>query len=351
MNDNPYEILGVSKNASQEEIKKAFRKLVITNHPDKGGDPEKFKKIAWAYELLKDENKRRQYDQFGTTDEQGGSGFNGFDFRNFDFGDIFGGDFGDIFGGGFGDIFGGARGAGGSGSRVSYDVYSEVKVGLDKIYNDEPVTIKYRKQESCQDCKGTGAEKGELSTCDQCKGSGQITRTQKTPFGIFQTVSACSKCMGRGRIAKKQCPSCSGKGIKTKEESLEFKLPQEINNGESLKIEGKGNNINNRMGSLILKIDFTTSDFVKKDYDLYGTIYINPLRALIGGKEKLNILGHYIDVDIAQSTSSDDKIRIKGKGFKKKFGKGDIVLSVVIKSPEKIDSDIKKQIENLVDKI
>ena len=242
-----YEVLGVEKGASEDEIKKAYRKLAKANHPDlHPGDKEceeRFKEINEAYEVLSDPDKRAKYDQFGhaafdpSAGGPGGAGFGGFG----GFGDIFG----DIFGGGFGDIFGGGFGGGqtqrsgprrGENLRVRLNItFEEAAFGCEKEINVGRV-------EQCPDCKGTGCAPGTTpEVCPDCKGTGSVRTTQRTPFGMVQTSGACKKCGGRGKIIHQPCPRCGGRGAVRKNQTIKVKIPAGIDDGQTLNLRGKGN--------------------------------------------------------------------------------------------------------------
>ena len=242
-----YEVLGVEKGASEDEIKKAYRKLAKANHPDlHPGDKEceeRFKEINEAYEVLSDPDKRAKYDQFGhaafdpSAGGPGGAGFGGFG----GFGDIFG----DIFGGGFGDIFGGGFGGGqtqrsgprrGENLRVRLNItFEEAAFGCEKEINVGRV-------EQCPDCKGTGCAPGTTpEVCPDCKGTGSVRTTQRTPFGMVQTSGVCKKCGGRGKIIHQPCPRCGGRGAVRKNQTIKVKIPAGIDDGQTLNLRGKGN--------------------------------------------------------------------------------------------------------------
>ncbi len=265
MSKDYYETLGVSKGASKDEIKKAFHKLAHKYHPDKnGGDDAKFKEVNEAYQVLSDEGKRRQYDQFGSADFGGGNpygqgGFGGFDFSgaqgfNFDMGDL-----GDI----FGDFFGGGMGRGGVKQKKGRDIVTEINMQLSELILGAEKTIRIKKASKCDTCMGNGIEKGEKAdTCDQCKGTGRIAKIRKTIIGSIQEVHACDKCDGEGVIIKKKCKDCHGTGAKDKEAEFKITIPAKTNDGETLRVTGGGEyKRNGTPGDLFIRINL---NFPKK---------------------------------------------------------------------------------------
>jgi molecular chaperone DnaJ len=239
---DPYKILGVDKNASADEIKKAYRKLAHQHHPDKkSGDAEKFKEINEAYQILSDSKKRSQYDQFGTTGNNGGFGGGGYSGGGFDFGGFGGG------GGGFEDIFemfSGAFGGSGFGAREEAtkgeDLYLQVKVGKKEFGTRQE--FEFNAFKSCDECDASGVAKGyKMETCSDCKGSGQIRRTIQTPFGNFMQSGSCPKCKGKGKIPERLCPKCNGAGRYDTKRKMEIHIPADLEDGYKV-IAPKGGN-------------------------------------------------------------------------------------------------------------
>lgn len=274
MSKDYYEQLGVNKNASKEEIKKAFHKLAHQHHPDKNkGDDKKFKEINEAYQTLSDDKKRAQYDQFGSAGPQfggqggygGGAGFEGFDFSGggfqggFDMGDI-----NDI----FSDFFNGGHGQ--PKQRGGRDIATQVEVTLTEAILGVEKIIHITKVSSCETCKGTGAKHGtQMDTCGKCSGKGQIKEVRNTILGSFATNRFCETCEGEGKIPKEKCDTCNGKGVMNKQEEIKVTVPSGIESGQQLKATGKGEAVKNgRTGDLYIKIQITKprkiSDKAKK---------------------------------------------------------------------------------------
>ncbi len=260
-----YEILGVQKGASKDEIKKAFHKIAHKYHPDKnGGDDAKFKEANEAYQVLSDEGKRKQYDQFGSADftggnPYGGGGFGGFDFSGAQGFDFNMGDLGDI----FGDFFGGNMGRSGVKQKRGRDIITEINMQLSELILGVEKTIRIHKSSKCETCEGNGLAKGEKAdTCDECRGSGRIARIRKTIIGSIQEVHACEKCEGEGSIIKHKCKTCHGTGAVDKESEFKITIPAKTNDGETLRINGKGEYKRaGTPGDLYIKIKL---DFPKK---------------------------------------------------------------------------------------
>ena len=281
-----YEVLGVSKDASAEDIKKAYRKLALQYHPDRNPGnkeaEEKFKEAAEAYDVLSDDAKRKRYDQFGFAAEGaggfgGGQGFSVEDiFRNF--GDIFGGRFGG--GGGFGDIFGDMFGGGGSGGgrRVERgsDIRIRMKLTLEEIMSGVEKRVKVTKLVACPDCGGKGAASdSDIKSCPDCKGTGYVVRTARSIFGITQTQSPCPRCNGTGKVIEKTCRKCGGSGLVKAPEEIVFKVPAGVAQGMTLTVQGKGNAGRNNgiNGDLFVAIE----EEPHKDFERDGNDLIYPL--------------------------------------------------------------------------
>lgn len=254
-----YEILGVSKGASKDEIKKAFYKMAHKHHPDKpGGDDKKFKEANEAYQVLSDETKRANYDRYGSADGGGNpfsgqGGFGGYDFSgaqgfNFDMGDL-----GDI----FGDFFGGGMRGGGQRSKKGRDIMTELNIQLTELILGTDKNIRIKKASRCETCNGNGNAKGEKpETCDTCKGSGKVVKVRKTILGAIQEMHYCSKCDGEGSIIKKKCTACSGNGAVEKEAEFNVKIPAGSNNGDTLRLSGAGEYVRSGSpGDLFIKLN------------------------------------------------------------------------------------------------
>jgi molecular chaperone DnaJ len=347
-----YKILGIDKNASEDDIKKAFRKLAHQHHPDKnGGDDKKFKEISEAYAVLSDSKKRQQYDTFGSADNMGGGnpfggqGFEGFDFsqfnRNgqgfeFDMGDIFG----DIFGGG------GRRERVKRGRDVSVDLeitFSEAVFGVEK-------KIKLTKNNTCKVCQGSGAKAGSATTtCSTCNGHGIVREAKRSIFGAIQTEKMCPECNGAGKVAKEKCSECRGAGITKSEAEYSVKIPAGINEGESMRLSGAGEAIaGGQPGDLYIRIHVKDHPiFEKVGNDLTMVLEVKLTEALLGSERSIETLDGQVTVKIPEGVNNGEILRLKGKGVPHGRGRGDILIEIRIKMPNRLSRDAKKLIENL----
>jgi molecular chaperone DnaJ len=356
-----YEVLGVSKDASEDEIKKAYRKLAIKYHPDRNpGDKEaeeKFKEAAEAYEVLHDPDKRRQYDQFGFNGPQGG--FGGFGSGGMDMDDIFS-MFGDIFGGHSG--FGGFGGFGGGGQQHSQLVYRgsdlrlKVKLSLQDIASGVTKRFKVREDVTCEQCKGTGAEGGaQPETCPTCHGSGMVSRSVRSMFGIMTTQTECPTCHGEGTVIKNKCKACDGTGVVKGDKIVEVNIPAGVEEGMVLNVHGKGNAgpHNGVPGDIQVLIEEEKNDtFVRDKQDvIYNLLLDFPTAALGGEAEIPTIDGKKIALKIAPGTQPGNVVRLRGKGLPavKGYGsgKGDIVVNMSVFVPKTLDKNERKAIEQL----
>lgn len=345
-----YEVLGVSKNATDAEIKSAFRKLAKKYHPDVNKEPdaaEKFKEAQEAYAVLSDEAKRRQYDQYGHAAFDGMNGGAGFDFSDFDFGDIFDG----IFGGGFGGFgFGGSRRNNQSRQRRGADKLMRINLSFEEAAFGCKKTIKVDVNETCSECNGKGG-KGEKK-CSTCHGSGSVTSEQRTILGSFMTKSTCPNCGGKGVTYDTTCSKCRGKGITRKNAEIEVKIPSGVDTGNQLRLSGKGDAGVNGGPNGDLYLEFQVKDhplFIRDDNDIYLELPITITDALLGCKKEVPTLYGNVKLVIPAGSQSGDKHRIKGKGIEDLHSgsKGNmyVVLKVVI--PSKLDRGQKKLFEEL----
>ncbi len=346
-----YEVLGVSKNASQDEIKSAFRKLAKKYHPDvsKEADTEaKFKEIQEAYSVLSDETKRQQYDQFGHAAFQGGGaggagGFGGFDFSGFDYGDIFDNIFGS-FGGGF------SSGRSSSRARRGSDSLMQMKLSFEEAVFGCKKTIRVDVVEQCSECDGKGGF-GE-TTCDKCHGSGTITSEQHTIFGSFLSKTTCTKCGGAGKTYDTTCNHCRGKGsVKTNKE-IEVKVPAGVDTGTRLKLSGKGSAGANGGPNGDLYIEFNVAEhdfFVRDENDIYIEAPITITEAVLGCKKEIPTLYGNVTLTIPAGSESGEKHRIKGKGINNEATrrKGDMYIVLKIVTPKKLTKEQKRLLEEL----
>ncbi len=344
-----YEVLGVGKNASGDEIKKAYRKLAKKYHPDLNPDDktaeQKFKEVSQAYEILSDSEKRSRYDQFGHAgvDPNFGAGAGGYGggFGGFDVGDIFG----DIFGG-FGGFGGGrsARRGPQRGSDVSTEVYiefEEAAFGCEKEINIYRI-------EQCPDCNGSGAKPGtEVTTCSVCGGHGQVTTTQRTILGNMQSVTTCSACGGKGKIAKEPCQKCAGKGRVKKQRKIKVKIPAGINDGQTISLSGQGNSGEQGApsGDLYVSVYVKPSKiFERNGYDISYKMDISFAEAALGATVEVPTLDGKVKYEIPEGTQPGTVFRFKGKGvpYLKRSGRGDQYVMVNVTVPKHLSSKQKE---------
>ncbi len=347
-----YELLGVSKNASKEDIKKAFRKLAHQYHPDKNkGDDTKFKEVNEAYQVLSDDGKRAQYDQFGSAGPQGfgggAGGFGGFDFSGFQNAQGFDmGDLGDI----FSDFFGGGMG-GANRPRRGRDISTEISIPFaDSIFGTVR-KILITKISSCDTCHGSGAKAGSKNvTCSQCNGKGQIRETRRSLMGAFTTTRMCDACAGSGSVPQEHCASCKGAGVRRKEEEVEIRIPAGIESGEMIRMTGMGEAIRHgTAGDLYVKINVTPHHTFKRDrMNLLMDMEVKLTEALLGGERKIETLDGPVTVKIPEGIASGTVLRVKEKGVMSGRGKrGDLMIQVTVKIPTKLSKKSKEAIEKL----
>ena len=351
-----YEVLGVSKNASADEIKKAYRKLAIKYHPDKNPDDkaseDKFKEAAEAYEVLSNPEKKQRYDQFGHQGVGGGAGGFGGGGMNMD--DIFE-HFGDIFGGAFGGGFsGGGRRGGGGGRRVNKgtNLRIKVKLTLEEILNGAKKKIKVNKYNPCEPCNGSGAEDGSFSTCSTCKGTGQVTRITNTILGQMQTSSTCPSCSGEGRSISNKCKSCYGDGIVRGEEVIEIDIPAGVAEGMQLSVRGKGNAgpRSGVPGDLLVVIEETPHEVLQRDgNNLYYDLFVNFADVALGESVEVPTLTGKAKIKIQPGTQSGKVLRLKGKGLPSvnEYGIGDLLVTINVWTPQELTSEEKRLLEKI----
>ncbi len=343
-----YEVLGISKNADDKEIKSAFRKLAKKYHPDVSKEPDaeaKFKEVQEAYAVLSDPDKRRQYDQFGHAAFQGGAGgAGGFDFSDFDFSDIFG----DIFGGGFGFNFGGGRSS--NRPRKGNDSLIHINLTFEEAVFGCEKELQLNVMEDCHECHGLGGH-GE-HTCSRCHGTGSVSTEQRTMFGTFMSKTTCSTCNGTGHTFDRTCTNCHGKGKEKVNKTISVKVPAGVDTGNQLRIPGKGESGINGGPNGDVYLEFTVKEheyFIRDDNDIYLRVPITMAEAALGCKKEIPTLTGNVVLTIPAGSDTNDKHRLKGKGIKDVNTKraGDMYVLINVITPKKLSKEQKKLFEQL----
>lgn len=352
-----YEVLGVSKSASKDEIKSAFRKKAKQYHPDLNKDDssaaDKFKEVQEAYSVLSDDDKRRMYDQYGHAGVSSGAGasgysnFGGFGASDFDFGDIF-----DSFFGGSGFGFGGGSSSSSRGSRArrGSDVLMRVHLDFDDAVFGCNKKINVDVVEECDECDGKGGHGEEK--CSTCHGSGIITAEQHTILGSFLSKTTCPDCGGAGKTFKRKCSNCKGTGKVRKNKNLTINIPAGINTGDRLRVSGKGNpgSSGGENGDLYLEFVVDEHDvYIRQDDDIYVEVPLSLTDALLGCKKEIPTLYGNVKINIAPGTNSGDKQRLRGKGVDNKYhnNKGDMYVVFKVYTPKKLTREQKSLIDKL----
>ncbi len=354
-----YEVLGVTKDSSADEIKKAYRKKALQYHPDKNpGDKEaeeKFKEAAEAYEVLSNPEKKQRYDQFGHAGFSGAGGAGGFSGFS-DLEDIFSA-FGDIFGGHFGNFgFGGSRSYGGGSRRVSRgsDLRVKVKLDLSEIANGTEKKIKVKKYVQCQHCSGTGAKNATAySNCSTCNGSGRVTRVANTILGQMQTTSTCPTCHGDGKIITDKCSHCAGEGVLREDEVISIKIPAGVGEGIQLTVTGKGNaarrgGIN---GDLLVVIsEEEHPQLIREGNNLIYNLYLSFPEITLGTTAEIPTVDSKVKVKIDAGTQPERILRLRGKGLPdiNGYGHGDLLVRIHVWIPKKLNAEERKMLEKLL---
>jgi molecular chaperone DnaJ len=353
MSKDYYKTLGVEKNASADEIKKAFRKLAHEHHPDKtGGDDRKFKEASEAYSVLSDEKKRQQYDTFGSADAgsfgggQGG-GFGGFDFSGFSQGGNMEFDLGDIFGEFFGGGGGRRRQQTPRGNDISIDIELTFKESIFGAEKD----INLNTMSKCEHCNGTGGEpNSEIVTCPKCHGDGMIRETKSSIFGSFATQKICPDCNGKGKIPKEKCKVCHGQTIVRKSHSLKVKIPSGIENGEMVRLSGAGETApHGTTGDLYIRAHVRPHKEIRKEgSNLVMKLPVKLTEALLGGERLIETLDGSLTLKIPQGVRFGEILRLKEKGVPSDGRRrGDLLVHIEIELPKKISRTASKLIEDL----
>ncbi|MDO4804649.1 MAG: molecular chaperone DnaJ [Lachnospiraceae bacterium] len=345
-----YEVLGVSKNADDAELKKAYRKLAKKYHPDVNPSEEaaeKFKEASEAYSVLSDPDKRSKYDQFGFAAFEQGGGY-GFDFNSFTGGDIFSDLFGDLFGGG-----GRTRSRSANDPMRGANVRTAISISFEEaVFGcEKELEINYR--EECSTCHGTGAKAGTSpETCSRCRGTGRIVQTQQSIFGMMQTEAMCPECRGEGKIIREKCPDCRGTGYIMKKIKIKVQIPPGIDNGMSVRVREKGEpGVNGGpRGDLLVETRVSRHPiFQRNDTDLYSTVPISFTKAALGGKIRVKTIDGEVEYDVKAGTQTDTRIRLKGKGvpsLQNSNRRGDHYVTLVVQVPTRLNKAQKEALRS-----
>lgn len=356
-----YEVLGVDKNVSPEDLKKAYRKLALKYHPDRNpGDKEaeeKFKEAAEAYDVLSNPDKKARYDQFGHAGFDGAGGFGGQGMSMDDIFSSFGSIFGDFFGGGgggfhFSGFNGGNSSRGGRPVSRGSNLRIKVKLTLEEIERGVEKKIKVNKYVPCKTCGGSGARNNSYETCSHCHGTGVVTEMRRSIFGQMQTQSVCPYCGGQGRIIKDKCHDCNGEGIVKSEEIITINIPAGVSDGMQLSMRGQGNAGPNGgvNGDLIIQIEEIQHElFERQDNNLFYNAFVTYADAALGASIEIPTLSGKVRVKIEQGTPSGKVIRLKGKGLPdvNGYSRGDMLVSINVWVPKSVTKEEKAMLEQL----
>lgn len=352
-----YAALGLEKNANEEDIKKAFRKLALQYHPDRNpgdkGAEEKFKEINEAYQVLSDSDKRAHYDQFGTADFNGQGGFGGFDFGGGGFQDFggFGDIFDTIFGGGFGGFSNGRSNGPQRGADLQYTLnltFEEAAFGVTK-------EVEVSRNEECKKCSGSGAKPGTKPiNCDRCGGTGQVKIQKKTAFGSFVTVTTCDKCGGKGSIIKEACPECHGSGKVRRKRKITIKVPAGVDTGNAIPLRGEGEPgvRGGEHGDLYININVLPHKIFKRDgFDVICEIPISFPQAALGAEIDVPTIDGIMKYAIPEGTQSGTVFKIKGKGIPRirGYGRGDELIQIIVEIPKKLNDKQKELLKHFAE--
>lgn len=340
-----YDVLGVKKDASPDEIKKAFRRAAVEHHPDRGGDEAKFKEVNEAYEVLKDNEKRKRYDQFGHAGVGGASGGNPFGGGyggqgqnvNFDFGDLGLGDiFSSFFGGGFGGQQAGPRKARGR------DVETGVEISFEEAVFGTDVDLHLQLEDTCEHCHGTTVEPGhELKTCDQCKGSGQVMNVTRTIFGNIQQAGICPKCHGTGKVPEKACTVCRGKGTRPGKQTVQLKVPAGIDDGATIRLREHGEAVaNGPKGDLYINVRVRPHKKFTREGDLIlSEEHVGMVEAALGAEIEVETVDGPIRMKVPAGTQSGSDFKLSDHGVPHLKGgtRGAHIVTIIVDTPTKLN--------------
>lgn len=339
-NKDYYQVLGVSRSANQDEIKRAFRKLAHEHHPDKGGDEAKFKEINEAYQVLSDTEKRSRYDQFGSAEGPagfgGGQGFPGGGFDGVDLGDIFGSFFG---------------GGGGQRQNRGSDIETNVRLSFKEAIFGVTKEFSLYRSTSCARCGGNGAEPGtKLKTCAPCGGRGVVTKVQRTMLGNMQVRATCEACQGRGEVPEKECTTCHGQGVVRGTNTVRVDIPAGVDNGATVRVRGEGEDpgVGGSAGDLFIHLQVTPDPrFTRQGTTLFSTKKIGFTQAVLGDSVTVETVDGPVSMKVPPGTQSGEELRLRGKGVPSGRGRGDQVVRIQVVTPNKLDKKTRQAIEEL----
>jgi molecular chaperone DnaJ len=349
-----YEILGVGKNASDDEIKKAYRRLAVKHHPDQGGDEAKFKELGEAYEVLKDEKKRQRYDQFGHAGVGNGAGggdpFAGFGGRtggqemHFDFGDL---GLGDIF-----DSFFGGRSTGPRQAAKGRDVETAIELDFEEAVFGTKKELSLKLEDTCSHCKGTTAEPGhELKTCPTCKGSGQVVKRMRTIFGDIQQAAVCDECQGTGKIPEKTCSVCQGKGTERKSQKIGLKVPAGIDDGATIRLRERGEAMpNGPKGDLYVNIRVKPhKKFTREGELILSEEHVDMIDAALGAEVDVDTVDGPVRMKVPAGTQSGTDFKLSGHGVPRLRGdhRGSQIVTLIVDTPTKLSKEQKEMLKDI----
>lgn len=354
-----YEVLGVSKDATPDEIKKAYRSLAKKHHPDVSSEPKevaeaKFKEISEAYEVLSDADKRNRYDQYGHAGVDQSFGAGGFTWDDFTHGDDLNDIFGDLFGGMFGGFGGGRRAGNPNAPRAGDSLRYDIEITLRDVLDGKSAEINVPHSVECPDCRGTGGKDGKTQTCPECNGSGQVQNVQRTPFGNMVSVSTCPKCNGSGKSFDERCPRCNGNGREKKTSKVSVKIPAGVEEGSRFRVPGQGDAGYNGgpSGDLYVVVHIARDeDFERDGDDLWTIVETTYPRLVLGGTVNVDTLdGKSLEVKIPAGTQVGGVLKISGHGLPemRRGSRGNLFVRLMISVPKKV-SDLERELLTKLD--